>query len=102
MQRAMSAHAAVFRTDELMAEGKEKLTKTYQRMNDIGVTDRSLIWNTDLVETMELDNMLSQAVIHFGLRNFIVNRTAPAMKRKPMMIEAVNLAPACLSASGHE
>ncbi|WP_168453775.1 succinate dehydrogenase flavoprotein subunit [Sphingopyxis microcysteis] len=63
MQRAMSAHAAVFRTDELMAEGKEKLTKTYQRMNDIGVTDRSLIWNTDLVETLELDNLISQATV---------------------------------------
>ncbi|NYF33035.1 succinate dehydrogenase flavoprotein subunit [Sphingopyxis sp. JAI108] len=63
MQRAMSAHAAVFRTDELMAEGKEKLTKTYQRMNDVHVTDRSLIWNTDLVETLELDNLISQATV---------------------------------------
>lgn len=63
MQRAMSQHAAVFRTDELMAEGKEKLTKTYQRMNDVGVTDRSLIWNTDLVETLELDNLISQATV---------------------------------------
>ncbi|MGH6652339.1 MAG: succinate dehydrogenase flavoprotein subunit [Sphingopyxis sp.] len=63
MQRAMSAHAAVFRTDELMAEGKEKLAKTYQRMNDIGVTDRSLIWNTDLIETLELDNLISQATV---------------------------------------
>ncbi|MGH6693996.1 succinate dehydrogenase flavoprotein subunit [Sphingopyxis sp.] len=63
MQRAMSAHAAVFRTDELMAEGKEKLTRTYQRMNDIHVTDRSLIWNTDLIETLELDNLISQATV---------------------------------------
>jgi succinate dehydrogenase/fumarate reductase flavoprotein subunit len=63
MQRAMSAHAAVFRTDELMAEGKEKLTKSYQRMNDVGVTDRSLIWNTDLIETLELDNLISQATV---------------------------------------
>ena len=63
MQRAMSAHAAVFRTDELMAEGKEKLTKTYQRMNDVHVTDRSLIWNTDLIETLELDNLIAQATV---------------------------------------
>ncbi|MGR4892883.1 succinate dehydrogenase flavoprotein subunit [Sphingopyxis sp. LARHCG72] len=63
MQRAMSQHAAVFRTDELMAEGKEKLTKTYQRMNDVHVTDRSLIWNTDLIETLELDNLISQATV---------------------------------------
>lgn len=63
MQRAMSQHAAVFRTDELMAEGKEKLGKTYARMQDIGVTDRSLIWNTDLIETLELDNLIAQATV---------------------------------------
>ncbi|WP_447760698.1 succinate dehydrogenase flavoprotein subunit [Sphingopyxis panaciterrae] len=63
MQRAMSAHAAVFRTDELMAEGKDKLAKTYARMADIGVTDRSLIWNTDLIETLELDNLIAQATV---------------------------------------
>jgi succinate dehydrogenase / fumarate reductase flavoprotein subunit len=63
MQRAMSQHAAVFRTDELMAEGKEKLAQTYARMQDIHVTDRSLIWNTDLVETLELDNLIAQASV---------------------------------------
>src|SRR3546814_16264507 len=63
MQRTMSQHAAVFRTDELMAEGKEKLTKTYARMQDVHVTDRSLIWNTDLVETLELDNLIAPATV---------------------------------------
>jgi succinate dehydrogenase / fumarate reductase flavoprotein subunit len=63
MQRAMSAHAAVFRTDELMAEGKDKLTRTYARMQDLNVTDRGLIWNSDLVETLELDNLISQATV---------------------------------------
>ncbi|WP_068080956.1 succinate dehydrogenase flavoprotein subunit [Novosphingobium rosa] len=63
MQRAMSQHAAVFRTDELMAEGKTKLADTYARMTDIKVTDRSLIWNSDLVETLELDNLISQASV---------------------------------------
>ncbi len=63
MQRAMSTHAAVFRTDELMAEGKAKLADTYARMTDIKVTDRSLIWNSDLVETLELDNLISQASV---------------------------------------
>ncbi|NIJ38035.1 succinate dehydrogenase / fumarate reductase flavoprotein subunit [Sphingopyxis panaciterrae] len=63
MQRAMSQHAAVFRTDELMAEGKEKLAKTYARMTDVHVTDRSLIWNTDLIETLELDNLIAQATV---------------------------------------
>jgi succinate dehydrogenase / fumarate reductase flavoprotein subunit len=63
MQRNMQTHCAVFRTDELMKEGVEKLAKTYERMNDIQVTDRSLIWNTDLVETLELDNLISQASV---------------------------------------
>ena len=63
MQRTMSQHAAVFRTDELMAEGKVKLAATYQRMQDIGVSDRSLIWNSDLIETLELDNLISQATV---------------------------------------
>jgi len=63
MQRAMSQHAAVFRTDELMAEGKEKLSQIYAQMQDIGVSDRSLIWNSDLVETLELDNLIAQASV---------------------------------------
>ncbi|HMP56058.1 MAG TPA: FAD-binding protein, partial [Novosphingobium sp.] len=63
MQRAMSAHAAVFRNDELMAEGKVKLAETYKRMADIRVSDRSLIWNSDLIETLELDNLISQATV---------------------------------------
>src|SRR3546814_9613950 len=44
-----------------MAEGVEKMDKVYARMQDIDVTDKSLIWNTDLVETLELDNLISQA-----------------------------------------
>ena len=63
MQRTMSGHAAVFRTDELMAEGKVKLADTYKRMEDIHVSDRGLIWNSDLVETLELDNLISQASV---------------------------------------
>ena len=63
MQRTMSQHAAVFRTDELMAEGKVKLAATYERMQDIGVSDRSLIWNSDLIETLELDNLIAQASV---------------------------------------
>ena len=63
MQRAMQAHCAVFRNDELLREGVDKLAAVYRRMQDIHVTDRSLIWNTDLVETMELDNLISQASV---------------------------------------
>ncbi len=63
MQRNMQAHCAVFRTDELMREGVGKLAATYARMADINVTDRSLIWNTDLIETLELDNLIAQASV---------------------------------------
>jgi len=62
MQHTMQRHAAVFRTDELMAEGIEKLEQVYAGFTDVGITDRSMIWNTDLVETMELDNLMSQAL----------------------------------------
>ncbi len=63
MQRTMQADCAVFRTDRTMAEGVEKIDAIYAKMTDIGVTDRSLIWNSDLIETLELDNMISQAVV---------------------------------------
>jgi succinate dehydrogenase / fumarate reductase flavoprotein subunit len=63
MQRTMQSDCAVFRTTELLKEGMGRIDKTWARLADIGVTDRSLIWNTDLVETLELDNMLPQAVV---------------------------------------
>jgi len=63
MQRCMQAHAAVFRTEEIMAEGIGQLGKIYEGMSDIHVTDRSLIWNSDLVETLELDNLIAQASV---------------------------------------
>ena len=63
MQRTMTKGCAVFRDEALMSEGKAALAKTYERMNDIKVSDRSLIWNTDLIETLELDNLISQASV---------------------------------------
>jgi succinate dehydrogenase / fumarate reductase flavoprotein subunit len=63
MQRTMQADCAVFRTERTLAEGVEKIDGIYRGLTDVKVTDRSLIWNTDLVETMELDNMLGQAVV---------------------------------------
>jgi succinate dehydrogenase / fumarate reductase flavoprotein subunit len=53
----------VFRSDELINDGIAKMEAVYQRMNDVHVTDSSLIWNTDLVETLELDNLVSQALV---------------------------------------
>jgi len=57
----MQNHAAVFRTGESLQTGIGKLQATYASFADVKVTDRSLIWNTDLVETMELENLLMQA-----------------------------------------
>ncbi len=63
MQRTMQKHAAVFRDTALLAEGMERIDKVAARIGDVAVSDRSLIWNTDLVETLELDNMLPQAQV---------------------------------------
>ncbi|WP_010160554.1 succinate dehydrogenase flavoprotein subunit [Sphingomonas sp. PAMC 26617] len=63
MQRTMQKHCAVFRDNALLSEGQQKITATYERLQDVHVTDRSMIWNTDLVETLELDNLLAQAVV---------------------------------------
>jgi succinate dehydrogenase / fumarate reductase flavoprotein subunit len=63
MQRVMQNHAAVFRTGEVMQEGVTKLKQVWETFQDIAVSDRSLIWNTDLVETLELDNLLPQAMV---------------------------------------
>ena len=63
MQRTMQADCAVFRTEKTLDEGVAKIDAVYRRMQDVSVTDRSLIWNSDLIETLELDNMLGQAVV---------------------------------------
>jgi succinate dehydrogenase / fumarate reductase flavoprotein subunit len=61
MQRTMQKHCAVFRDTELLREGQAKIDSVIASMQDVSVSDRSLIWNTDLIETLELDNMLPQA-----------------------------------------
>ncbi|WP_114953162.1 succinate dehydrogenase flavoprotein subunit [Sphingosinicella terrae] len=63
MQRTMQADCAVFRTEKTLDEGRGKIDEVYKRLEDVRVTDRSLIWNTDLIETLELDNLLGQAVV---------------------------------------
>ncbi|MCC5959929.1 MAG: succinate dehydrogenase flavoprotein subunit [Rhodobacteraceae bacterium] len=62
MQKAMQSDAAVFRTDKTLAEGCRKMQDVAGKMADLKVTDRSLIWNTDLMETLELDNLMPCAL----------------------------------------
>jgi succinate dehydrogenase / fumarate reductase flavoprotein subunit len=61
MQKVMQGHAAVFRTGEVLEEGANLLGKTFKSFDDVAVADRSLVWNTDLVETLELENLLLNA-----------------------------------------
>ncbi len=63
MQKTMQGHAAVFREEKSLAEGSSKIEQVWQSFDQLNVSDRSLIWNSDLVEALELDNMRSQAVL---------------------------------------
>ena len=63
MQHVMQNNAAVFRTSETLEEGAKKIGDVWNSFADVKVTDRSLIWNSDLIETLELDNMRGQAVV---------------------------------------
>ena len=63
MQKTMQDDAAVFRTQETLAEGCEKIDKCVAAFDDVEVTDKSLVWNTDLIETIELDNLLTNAAV---------------------------------------
>ncbi|WP_301919256.1 succinate dehydrogenase flavoprotein subunit [Albidovulum sp.] len=62
MQKTMQSDAAVFRTDKTLAEGAEKMKRIAAKMDDLKVTDRSLIWNSDLMETLELTNLMPNAL----------------------------------------
>ena len=62
MQKAMQSECAVFRTGESLAEGQKKVRAVWAKRPQIGIKDRSLIWNTDLIETLELDNLMYQAL----------------------------------------
>jgi succinate dehydrogenase / fumarate reductase, flavoprotein subunit len=62
MQRSMQAHAAVFRTSKSMIEGVEKMKSIWSGMTDMSVSDRSLVWNSDLMEALELHNLMGNAM----------------------------------------
>jgi succinate dehydrogenase / fumarate reductase flavoprotein subunit len=62
MQQTMQKDAAVFRASDTLSDGKVKMDEVAAKWSDIGVTDRSLVWNSDLMETLELANLLPNAV----------------------------------------
>ena len=63
MQRTMQDYCAVFRTEDILAEGQKKIAEIWRASDDIRVTDRSLIWNSDLIETLEYDNLIEQSAV---------------------------------------
>jgi succinate dehydrogenase / fumarate reductase flavoprotein subunit len=66
MQRAMQENCAVFRTQEILDEGVARIAKVFTDASDIQVNDRSMIWNTDLIEALEFDNLIAQAAVTVG------------------------------------
>ena len=63
MQKTMQNHAAVFRTSDSLKEGVAKMQKVHASFDNVGIKDRGLVWNSDLMETLELDNLRDQALI---------------------------------------
>ena len=63
MQNCMQTHAAVFRTQETLTSGLNKMQEIFKNFSDLKITDRGLVWNSDLIEALELDNLRSQALI---------------------------------------
>ncbi len=63
MQKVMQKHCAVFRDDEIMTEGKKLIEETWLDSENLKIKDKSLVWNTDLLETLEYKNLIAQAVV---------------------------------------
>jgi succinate dehydrogenase / fumarate reductase flavoprotein subunit len=84
MQRTMQNNCAVFRTGEVLEEGRTLIQEVWKGSADIRVSDRSLIWNSDLIETMEFDNLITQAVVTMeGAANRKESRGAHAREDCP-------------------
>lgn len=59
----MQRNAAVYRIEKTLKEGCDRMDQVYQMYNDVGISDKGLVWNTDLLETLELENLLSKIYI---------------------------------------
>ncbi len=85
MQKVMQENCAVFRTGEVLEQGHKRIHEVHAGMADIQVSDRSLIWNSDLIETLELDNLMAQAVVTMdSARNRTESRGAHAREDFPL------------------
>ena len=90
MQKTMQSKCAVFRTEKTLKEGVDQIRKPYEGMNDISVKDKSLLFNTDLVETLEFDNLIRQALQQWTLL-IIEKKVEELMQEKILAKEMIKI-----------